>query len=122
MIDERKLTPAPWTARESRTQSGASRSVCVAPPGTYGEQSRVVMQSMASDAQSLIDLEFAAIARNAFAIMNGRQWGVVHFPSGWCIAFKSMDVSERVRGMRWADPFTAAVEADAFLRLQEAET
>lgn len=104
MIDLTKLTPAPWKhvsgneASFSAVESGDGMFVVLWQPNQY-------------------DLEFIALARNAFDVMMRRGWGIVLFPSGWTIAIK--DVSEsfimnKFRGMRWPDPFTALVEADAW--------
>jgi hypothetical protein len=67
------------------------------------------------------DATLFALARNALEIMARRKWGVVHFPSGWGIAFPDIELPaylnaekeyRQLRSMRWQDPFAAITESE----------
>lgn len=104
------LTPEPWTVCSVPEHEEPDTHLI----GTNGIFFGRIVGSPGRDAAT--DTAFIWLARKAFGVMQRRGWGVVHFPSGWTIAFKSMSPLERFRGLRWQDPFTALVEADDWWR------
>lgn len=67
-----------------------------------------------------VDLEFAALARNALDIMVRRGWGTEavstseHLPIVWRFV-ATLPKGEPVNGVVYDDPFTALVEAEKWL-------
>lgn len=97
VLDIDKLSPAPWN---------------VSNRPWVNEPDEIIVDNNENTVESHNDLVMCAMARNFLDIVMRRGWGVVKFQSGWAIAFPSMDVPNRLRHMRWYDPFTAVQEAE----------
>ena len=97
MFDPSKLTPLPWKANFV--------------DGTIDYANLEVIDFNDTD------LEFIAIARNAFDVATRRGWGVARTHNGlWFVPAISMELEIRGNGLFLTDPFTALVEADRWYR------
>ncbi len=69
------------------------------------------------------DAEFIALARNAFDVMLRRGWGVERVWDNDLRVYRWYIVTDAPRALRegFADPFTALVKADEWMKKQEAE-
>jgi hypothetical protein len=107
-MDLEKLTPLPWEAGV-----GDNQTIWMTRHGL-----RCVLGDVAHGSQA--DADFIALARNAFDIMMMRGWSPERMGDTWIVN----DEDGRWFGyphpydplMRWPDPFTALVEADAWFK------
>ena len=105
-IDLNKLTPAPWTPHRYMQPASGNRYALLDP-------------SCQSYCDSKTDMEFAALARNAFDVMMRRGWmprryrdgtfGVQNEFGDWPIELTGWKPKHQ-----FSDPFTALVEADCW--------
>ena len=102
-LDIEKLSPAPWHVE----YYPSSWSSITSGPADDASERRSI-----DDPMELPDMVMCAMARNFLDIVMRRGWGVVKFQSGWAIAFPGMEIPNRLRHMRWDDPFTAVQEAE----------
>src|SRR3990167_1977561 len=130
-IDPMKLSPAPWhyDVRVGNVSvfAGAPPPECLTHEcprwvaqwtGTWGNGRWEV------DERHQADLEFIALARNAFDVMLRRGWSPVASPlenEGWRVDMNDgtyfaydADRNGAQHPAQWPDPFTALVEADAW--------
>jgi hypothetical protein len=132
MFDLEKLTPAPWrvcpTRGEEDPESGADTLI----ETTADVQYKAVVFMGWYDGLHLgctkPDAAFIALARNAFDVMMRRGWNPLMTSNGWSVSdFHRKRVYDKARTFRdwvleqeWPDPFTALVEADRWMKEQEA--
>lgn len=102
-LDIEKLSPAPWHVED---YPSSWPSITSGPADDASERHSI------DDPMEPWDMVMCAMARNFLEITMRRGWGVVRFQSGWAIAFPDMEIPNRLRHMRWPDPFTAAIEAE----------
>jgi len=108
VIDQSKLTPAPWSVEHFDQWSQIS----------HGPLDDASERFAVDDPMSFADMEFCALARNAFDVMMRRSDWIVSA----CIAgdysqwWKVEDDNDRTVGEPQTDPFTALVEADRWYR------
>ena len=105
-FDLSKLTPAPWIVT---VVDQAGQRFIKRPSGHL-----LLMAEFDDNSEDVAALDFAALARNAFDVMMRRGWGVVKGVDGWFPALPITGELYALRKMRWPDPFTALVEADAW--------
>ncbi len=113
MIDLGNLMPAPW-------RTGSLGTCVVNDAGAVAEMTGVVFHETKETTA-----EFIALARNAFDVMMRRGWGVRladSCPIAGKVVLQWQAIETRpgsvagVNSMIWADdPFTALVEADAYM-------
>jgi hypothetical protein len=122
-IDLSKLSPAPWQARclEPHTVQINGKPF-VAPPHVarvYYDEHRRRVTEMLLDGKHAVDLEFAALARNAFAVQMETGWYAVRIDSGndvgkWMLARTFWAYTNAFAAWCqehvFADPLTAIVE------------
>lgn len=128
-MDLSKLTPAPWYVEDSRTGSdmfiyegdidhgamilsGEDRDFSIPVIAVSFEEGRFKEEPE--------DLEFIALARNAFDVMMRRGWTarMVTFADGWGVCDSHGSPPANFPGALFIfdDPFTALVEADKWYR------
>lgn len=114
-MDLSKLTPAPWTYKFSGT--------CKYPYSVFGPLSSdgsgtSVTNTPWTHPSAKVDMEFIALARNAFDVMMRRGWWAEKFSSGkWRLSFNCRGCGlGRYSDHHYDDPFTALVEADRWFK------
>ncbi len=96
-MDLSKLSPAPWQVE----QFDRGPSLTSGPPDDASERFAL------DDPMERADMEFAALARNAFDVMLRRGWGPTRDITGkWGVEEYWCSLPHQ------PDPFTALVEAD----------
>ncbi len=113
-LDLSNLTPAPWF-NWSHGETGDFGLFHGAPADP-----REIFDLL--DHQEPADLEFIAIARNAFDVMMRRGWYPIRVQGQWHVFSKGSPEAGMGFGEPADDPFTALVEADAWMKQQESPT
>ena len=105
-MDLNKLTPAPWLISAPASDQFPA----------------VVKQTgfpiLLSEEDNVADLQFAALARNAFDVMMRRGWWPISQGPGtqWLVVIPDVNRLEQGGGFVDDDPFTALIEADRWYR------
>ncbi len=115
-IDLTSLSPAPW---EVKTNKGSGGSY-IPRSGGYP----MLLPEDDSDARDMAALEFAVLARNAFAIMVRRGWWAVPGMDGkdnmlWKVETTDDSSDKVLEGRWWPDPYTALVAAAVLVKAKE---
>lgn len=101
-FDISKLTAAPWTVESSCAGDLWGFDIPELPEASYRD-SRFGKRA---------DVEFIALARNAFDVMMRRGWSPIKGDDGWYAIDQYGTAIEDTSVDDWPDPFTAIIEAD----------
>ncbi len=117
-MDLSKLSPAPLEVRRDPTELR-----CKALAYQYEYEPREFASVWFAREMKEDDAEWVKLARSAFDVMMRRGWFAVPMSTGGWIVKRDNGIEVAVDGKwatRWPDPFTALVEADRWMKEQEA--
>lgn len=130
MLDLSKLTPAPWNDNGffDHAKGQRNKAQCVWIEENPDQPDILIADSFPESNRDLcpdedtrdVNMQFIALARNAFDVMMRRGWYALQDSEKWIVAGEGTGILWANKGYpkviaeqpAWSDPFTALVEAE----------